>query len=103
MDWYPLERPEWFVGQGWELTPESAGVAAVERRGLQYGAIDGAIARNAATGGVMVIGGRNFEPAAGGRLTVSVDGREVGAFSPGPGAFLRLVSPPVDAAGDARD
>jgi len=103
MDWYPLERPEWFVGQGWELTPESAGVAAVERRGLQYGAIDGAIARTAVTGGVMVIGGRNFEPAAGGRLTVSVDGREVGAFSPGPGAFLRLVSPPVDAAGDARD
>jgi len=103
MDWYPLERPEWYVGQGWGLTPESAGVAAVERRGLQYSAIDGAIARKAATAGVMVIGGRNFEPGAGARLTVSVDGREVDAFSPEPGAFLRIVSPPIDAARNARD
>ena len=25
MDWYRVERPEWYVGEGWALTPETAG------------------------------------------------------------------------------
>ena len=23
MDWYRVERPDWYVGEGWALTPES--------------------------------------------------------------------------------
>src|SRR5258706_7682230 len=40
MDWYRVERPEWYVGEGWSLTPESAGVAAADGRGLSRGPID---------------------------------------------------------------
>ena len=36
-----VDRPEWYVGEGWALTPEAAGVAATDRRGLELGAIDG--------------------------------------------------------------
>jgi len=25
MDWYRVERPDWYVGEGWALTPEAAG------------------------------------------------------------------------------
>ena len=62
--------PEWYVGEGWSLTPESAGVAEVERRGLVAGAIDGWIARES-LGGTMVVGGRNLEERA------AIDGRRV--------------------------
>ena len=32
MDWYVIERPGWYLGEGWSLTPETAGVAAREPR-----------------------------------------------------------------------
>ena len=28
MDWYELDPPAWYFGEGWALTPETAGVAA---------------------------------------------------------------------------
>ena len=33
MDWYRVDRPEWYVGEGWALTPETAGVADADHRG----------------------------------------------------------------------
>jgi hypothetical protein len=58
MDWYRVDRPEWYVGEGWSLTPESAGVADADRRGLQSGPIRGWMQGTATE---MMIGGRNFE------------------------------------------
>ncbi len=41
MDWYRVDRPEWYVGEGWALTPEAAGVADADRRDPSHGPITG--------------------------------------------------------------
>jgi hypothetical protein len=92
MDWYVVDRPEWYVGEGWALTPEAAGVAAADRRGLEYGPIDG-WTTGAARRSVM-IGGRHFgaQPS---KLTVSAGGAaaaEIAAVAPGP--FLHFITLP---------
>ena len=95
MDWYQIERPDWYVGEGWALTPEAAGVAEVDRRGLSSGLIDAWIAPDALAG-TLVIGGRNFD-AAHPRLEVYVDDRLRDQAVVAPGFFLRFVrleSPP---------
>ena len=93
VDWYPVEQPEWYVGEGWALTPEAAGVAQTDGRDLAHGPIDGWI--NARTlGGVLMIGGRNFEPSARPRLTVVATDRTLIDEPLLPGAFLRFVQLP---------
>ena len=39
MDWYRVDRPEWYVGEGWALTPEAAGVSERDRTGLAHAPI----------------------------------------------------------------
>jgi hypothetical protein len=93
MDWYVVDRPEWYVGEGWALTPEAAGVAATDRRGLEFGPIDGWISDQAGSGFLM-IGGRNFD-AQPSRLTLSrggTDGPEIATIAPGP--FLQFIVAP---------
>ena len=95
MDWYRVDRPEWYVGEGWALTPEAAGVSERDGTGLAHAPIK-AWASGATFGGVLMIGGRNFEPTARTKLTVAVGGvrRElVDPLSPGP--FLRFIPVPV--------
>jgi hypothetical protein len=89
MDWYRLDRPEWFVGEGWELTPEAAGVAQIDRRGLASAPLDAWIHRSVLEGGNILIGGRNFD-AAPVRLTLVIDGRRVDELTAPPGAFLHV-------------
>ena len=98
MDWYRVERPEWYVGEGWSLTPEAAGVAEVDRRGLAYGSIEGRAARDT-FGGVLMIGGRNFDPALRPRLTVVVGGRAILDEALMPGPYLRFAPIPSDIGG----
>ena len=100
MDWYVVERPEWYVAEGWALTPEAAGVAATDRRGLEFGPIGGSIS-NEASGGVVMIGGRNFasQPS---RLMLSSDGspaQEVATVAPGP--FLAFLPAPLGTSSSA--
>ena len=45
MDWYRVDQPEWYVGEGWSLTPETAGVADADRRGPSLAPIEGWIHR----------------------------------------------------------
>ncbi len=90
MDWYRIGRPEWYAGEGWALTPEIAGVSAVDRRGLSSGAIEAWIAKEALPG-TLAVGGRNFDPAAKPRLEVSVNGRLLDQAVVEPGFFLRFV------------
>ena len=33
MDWYVFDSPGWYLGEGWALTPETAGVAQEDHRG----------------------------------------------------------------------
>jgi len=99
MDWYRLSKPEWFVGNGWALTPESAGVATIDRQGLEHGAIRAWVRPGGVgiLGPTMVIGGRNLSsPPVTVRITLSrPDGRGLDRFDVAPGFFVRLA--PLDA------
>jgi len=95
MDWYRVERPEWYLGEGWALTPEAAGVADADRRGPSRAPIDGWISRGA-FGGSLMIGGRNFDPVSRPRLTVRIQDRVVRDLALAPGAFLEFVPIPAD-------
>ncbi|HMJ83156.1 MAG TPA: hypothetical protein VK504_08325, partial [Vicinamibacterales bacterium] len=46
VNWYAVDRPEWYVGEGWALTPEVAGVAAADHRGLGSAPIEGWVRRS---------------------------------------------------------
>ncbi len=95
MDWYRVDRPEWYLGEGWALTPEAAGVADADRRGPSLAPIDGRVSRGA-FGGTLMIGGRNFDPVSRPRLTVRIQERVVRDLALTPGAFLDFVSIPPD-------
>ncbi|OFW12933.1 MAG: hypothetical protein A3F69_00315 [Acidobacteria bacterium RIFCSPLOWO2_12_FULL_66_10] len=86
MDFYRVDAPDWYVGEGWALTPEAAGVSDADRRGLA--SIDGWVRR---VDGVLMIGGRNFDPAARPRVGVAIDGQPRDEFVAPPGPFLRFV------------
>jgi hypothetical protein len=95
MDWYRVERPEWYVGEGWALTPEAAGVAEADGRDLAHGPIGGWINRRT-FGGLLMIGGRSFEPTLRPQLSVLVDGRSVLDETLMPGPFLHFAPLPGD-------
>jgi hypothetical protein len=97
MDWYRVDQPDWYAGEGWSLTPEAAGVADADRRGLAYGPIS-AWVRTALSGGSLMIGGRNFEPERRARLSVALDGRSIEEQTLPPGPFLYFASLPGGAA-----
>ena len=61
MDFYRVDMPDWFVGEGWALTPEAAGIADADDRGPSVSPIAVWVSRRVA-GGALVIGGRNFSP-----------------------------------------
>src|SRR6185312_15683873 len=91
-----VEQPEWYVGEGWALTPEAAGVANADKRGLAYGPIHAGVRRATDAGATLMIGGRSFDPVAQPRLTVSVNGAVVLDETLRPGPFLRFVRRPQD-------
>ena len=108
VNWYAVDRPEWYVGEGWALTPEAAGVAAADRRGLASAPIEGWVRRNP-PGGVLMIGGRVLDPSRRPKLTVTLDDGSADQHSLisevlQPGAFLRFAPiPAATAVADARE
>jgi hypothetical protein len=103
MDWYVFDRPGWYLGEGWSLTPESAGVALADRRGPSLTATQGWIRRrpDAVT---LMLGGRNLNPGgAAASLTVRIDDRVVDQSSVPPGFFLRFMTLPHEALGGTGD
>ena len=101
MAWYRIDRPEWYVGEGWALTPEAAGVAEADRRGPSLGGIDGWLGRQV-FGGTLVVGGRNLAPSGPpARVRVQLEGAPapLADIAVPPGPFLRLIdlppAPPV--------
>lgn len=103
MDWHELRSPAWYLGEGWALTPEAAGVAGGSDRGPGRGGSEGWIRRTAGRATLM-IGGRHHpggEPTA--RVRVSIDGRLVDETEVAAGFFLRMLRLPagtLDGAGD---
>jgi hypothetical protein len=93
-DWYRVDRPDWYVGEGWALTPESAGVAERDHRGLQYGPIEAWVRRSATSGAAFLIGGRNFEPTAQPAVRISLDGIWSTTMTVRPGSFVDAVRLP---------
>ncbi len=90
MDWYMFDAPGWYLGQGWALTPETAGVSDQDHRGPGIAPVDGWIRRRSEPLALM-IGGRNLvagSPPS--RVTVRLDGREVGDIAAPPGFFLKF-------------
>jgi hypothetical protein len=99
-DWYTVYRPDWYVGEGWALTPESAGVADADRRGLQHGPIVGWARSAALDRGAFLIGGRNFEPTTSATLSVTVEGGLLSrTLQVRPGSFLDVATLDSRAAG----
>jgi hypothetical protein len=92
MDWHVIEPPDWYLGEGWAITPETAGIAREDGRGPGRGGIRGWIRRWPGQANLMV-GGRNLAdagPAA--RVRIAVDGRTVDEATVAPGFFLRMLT-----------
>lgn len=94
LDWHLIDMPDWYLGEGWAITPETAGTAREDAKGPGYAPIQGWIRRTASPLTLM-IGGRNL--AAGGpdaRIQVDLDGSRVIDEAVAPGFFLRMVTLP---------
>jgi hypothetical protein len=76
--WIVLGEPGWFAGEGWHLTPETAGVARADGKGLGQGPIRAWI-RPRSGAAVMMLGGRHLGSGSGSDalVTVRIDGRPV--------------------------
>jgi hypothetical protein len=92
MDWHVMEPPDWYLGEGWAVTPETAGVAREDGRGPSRGGSRGWIRRWPAET-AMALGGRNLggPPA---RVRLSVDGRVIDEQVVPAGFFLRMLTLP---------
>mgnify|MGYP000889328444 CR=1 FL=1 len=97
LDWHVIESPDWFLGEGWALTPETAGTAHEDNKGPGYGPITGWIRRYQQPVTLMV-GGRHLSAAGpNASLRVRVDGAVVLEESVPPGFFLRMLTLPSTA------
>jgi hypothetical protein len=103
MDWYELDSPAWYLGEGWALSPETAGVAAMSGRGPGSGGSHGWIRRTPVPVTLM-LGGRLLPGGAvSSRVEVSLDGNLVDQSAVTPGFFLRMVDLPAGALAGAGD
>jgi hypothetical protein len=103
MDWYVFEPPDWFLGEGWAITPETAGVAREDGRSPGRGGIRGWIRRWPAAATLMV-GGRNLNSAGpNARVTIEIDGRPIDELTVSPGFFLKMIALPAGRLAGAGD
>jgi hypothetical protein len=93
MDWHVIEPPDWYLGEGWAITPETAGLARETGRGPARGGIQGWI-RRWPSPTTLMLGGRHLGTAGEARVTVAVDGRAIDASTVRPGFFLRMLTLP---------
>lgn len=96
--WHRLAAPGWFAGEGWSVTPETAGMARLMGKGPHQGGAIGWVRRRD-VGVRMLVGGRNLtqpgDPAA--RFTASLDGRTIAGWEASPGFFLHVFDLPASA------
>ena len=89
-------QPGWFLGDGWALTPELAGIARRDAAGLARGPLVADVRRREEAAAI-VIGGRHLGGRGGPvvRFDLRIDDRSVDAWESGAGAFLRVVTLPA--------
>jgi hypothetical protein len=96
VDWIRLSPPRWFAGEGWSLTPETAGMARLVGRGPHLGPISAWVRRDAGPARILV-GGRNLAGAADpwSRVSIAIDGQVLDEWDVAPGFFLRTIDVPA--------
>jgi hypothetical protein len=99
VDWYRFDRPGWFAGEGWSLTPELGGVTRAMGNGVDRRAIE-ALIRRRPDPMIAIVGARHLGAAADGgvSLTVTIDGRAVDRWTLDPAAgpnSLRVLALPA--------
>ncbi len=100
MDWHVIERPDWYLGEGWAITPETAGVANEDGRGPGLEPIRGWVLRRPGPVNLM-IGGRNLGGGAAASVRIALDGRTIDESMVPPGFFLRMLTlQPASLAGE---
>ncbi len=96
VEWYRLGQPGWFAGEGWALTPETAGMAAVMGKGPSLAPVL-AWVRRRPVAARLLIGGRNLaaagQPAA--RFRITIDGSLFQEWEASPGFFLQVFDIPA--------
>ncbi|MDP1570604.1 MAG: DUF2723 domain-containing protein [Vicinamibacterales bacterium] len=96
VSWYRMRRPGWMLGEGWALTPETAGMAQLAGRAPHLAPITADIAHRPGAVTVMV-GGRHLgaagDPAA--EFTIDLDGAVRAQWSSSAGAFLQFIEVPA--------
>lgn len=94
--WHRMPAPGWFAEEGWSLTPETSGMAALMGHGPHLGPIAAQVRRRPGAAAVMV-GGRNLagpgDPAA--RFTLAIDGVTLQQWEAAPGFFLHVFDIPA--------
>jgi hypothetical protein len=78
VDWYRLDQPGWFAGEGWELTPETTGIARAANKRLYQQAIT-AYVRRRPEPMAAIVAGRDLGPATDppSILEVTLDGKSI--------------------------
>nr|MDQ3071536.1 hypothetical protein [Acidobacteriota bacterium] len=96
IDWYFIQRPGWFLGSGWALSPEIGGLTARDRTNPGHQPAVAWVRRRPGAMTLM-LGGRHLgqegEPPV--IVRVRVDGRQVDEWpiQPGPFLFMRPILP----------
>jgi hypothetical protein len=92
--WIIINEPGWFAGEGWHLTPETAGVARADGGGLGRGPIRAWIRSRDGAAAIM-FGGRHLGSGTGPEalVTVRIDGRDIEHWTVAPSApsFLKFI------------
>ncbi|MEO5821756.1 MAG: hypothetical protein ABIT71_14735 [Vicinamibacteraceae bacterium] len=96
LDWIVVDGPPaWFLGRGWALSPEIAGVSNADGKGPAQGGAEGWLRRSAADRR-LVIGGRNLAGPGGPpvRFTLQLGDRVLDAWEvpAAPGFFVRSLT-----------
>ena len=95
MEWYALDRPAWYLGEGWSLTPETAGLAIATGKGPASSGSHGWIRRSNGAA-VLMLGGRLLPGGpARARVRIAIDGRTVAEHDVEAGFFLRMLELPA--------
>ena len=102
MDWYEIPPPAWYLGEGWALTPETAGVAREDGRGPGRQPIHGWL-RRTSTAATLLVGGRKLSGAESAKVLIVIDDRPIQELVVSPGFFLQMIDLPAGALAGSGD
>lgn len=99
VDWYVFDRPGWFAGEGWALTPEVGGISQATGTGVDHRPIEAYVRRRSGPMHLLV-GGRHFSAAGDPPVIfdLAIEGTTIETWRVDPAAggisFLRFIDLP---------